>query len=400
MLSTAATKLASAPFAQRYPRVAVLVLVAVLVGGGALLLLAEHQWQVAAVLLGFGALAVVSERTQAGAEIVNAYRGHRSFGNGAALTAMLGLIAAFREDHYAILMIATVALYATACIGLNIQMAFGGVVNFAGAAFFSVGAYTAALLANTALPHVAVLALSGLTAGVLGLCLLAPVLRTRGHYAALVTIAFGLLLRSFLEVNDALGGPQGLKVAGLELFGVSFNDVGSIGPWELSFYVPYAVVAVLIFAGAAAFTWRLENSWIGVSLDAVRTDEVAASAFGLSAARWKATAFLLGNVVIGLAGAAYGMMNGFVNPNGAGLGESLLLISIIVLGGLGNIWGSVVAAAIILVIPEKLQAIQEYRMLIFSVLVLLILRYRPKGILPRPVRVLARFTGRKGENDV
>jgi ABC-type branched-subunit amino acid transport system permease subunit len=91
-------------------------------------------------------------------------------------------------------------------------------------------------------------------------------------------------------------------------------------------------------------------------------------------------------------------MNGFVTPNGAGLGESLLMLSIIVLGGLGNLWGTVVAASIILVIPEKLQAIQEFRLLIFSLLVLGILVFRPAGILSRPIRDLSRFI-RPSETD-
>ena len=96
------------------------------------------------------------------------------------------------------------------------------------------------------------------------------------------------------------------------------------------------------------------------------------------------------------AGGAYGMMNGFINPNGAGLGDSLIMLSIIVLGGLGNMWGTVGAAVVILVLPEKLQAVQEYRLLIFAILVMLILRYRPSGILPRPLRKLSRFASKGG----
>ena len=108
--------------------------------------------------------------------------------------------------------------------------------------------------------------------------------------------------------------------------------------------------------------------------------------FGLSIARWKATAFLLGNAMIGVAGALYGMMNGFVNPNSANFGDSLIMLSILVLGGLGNLWGAVVAAVVILVIPEKLQAIQEFRLVIFALLVIAILRFRPSGLMPRAAR--------------
>jgi len=194
-----------------------------------------------------------------------------------------------------------------------------------------------------------------------------------------------------------LGGPQGMKIKGFSILGIDFSRTTSIGPWDVSFYFPYAILAIVLFALAFTFARRVERSWVGIALDAVRSDEIAASVFGLSIVRWKAAAFLLGNAIVGVAGAVYGMMNGFVTPNGAGLGESLLLLSIVVLGGLGNMWGAVVAACIIVVVPEKLQAIQEYRLLIFAVLVLCILLFRPLGILPRPLRDFSRFSSRSGE---
>jgi ABC-type branched-subunit amino acid transport system permease subunit len=170
-----------------------------------------------------------------------------------------------------------------------------------------------------------------------------------------------------------------------------------VGSWTVSFYVPYAALAILVLAAAFALIRRLECSWIGVALDAVRSDETVASVFGLSIGRWKIVAFVLGNAIIGVAGAVYGMMNGFVNPNGSGLGESLLMLSIVVLGGVGNLWGSVVAAVVILVIPEKLHAIQEFRLLLFALLVLAILLFRPSGIMPRPIRDLSRFARSAGD---
>lgn len=365
----------------------------------ALLLHAENQIAVVAILAGLVALIGIADTTAVGRELTAACRDHAAFGNVLALLGGIALIALFRHEHYTLLMIATVAFFATACIGLNLQLAFAGVVNFAGAAFFVIGSYTAAILAaHTALPHLLVLAACGIVSGLLGLIVLFPVLRTRGHYAALVTIAFGLLIRTFLEVNDVLGGPQGLKVPGLDLFGISFNRVREIGPLEVSLYVPYALFGLALFVTAFLLVRLIENSWIGIALDAVRADEVAASVFGLSIANWKAFAFVVGNVLIGIAGGAYGMMNGYINPNGAGLADSLIMLSIIVLGGLGNMWGTVGAAIVILVLPEKLQAMQEYRLLIFAILVMLILRYRPSGIMPRPLRKLLRYASR-GERE-
>lgn len=367
-------------------RLAVAATVALLFAGGGFLLHAEQQGQVIALLAAFVAVFALAEKVPVGRRIVGLCRAHPGTVNLTAALSILAIAAALREEHYTLLMMATVALFATAAAGLTLQMAFAGVPNFAGAAFFAVGAYVAALLGHTGIPHLLVLLIAGLAAAVLGLVLLLPVLRTRGHYAALVTIAFGLLLRAFLEVNDVLGGPQGMKVKSFSLFGLDFSRVTEIGPYDVSFYLPYALASCALFALAFFLVRRLETSFVGVALDAVRSDEVAASVFGLSIARWKATAFLLGNAMIGVAGALYGMMNGFVNPNSANFGDSLIMLSILVLGGLGNLWGAVVAAVVILVIPEKLQAIQEFRLVIFALLVIAILRFRPSGLMPRAVR--------------
>ena len=367
-------------------RLAVAATVALLFAGGGFLLHAEQQGQVIALLAAFVGVFALAEKVPVGRRIVGLCRAHPGTVNLTAALSILAIAAALREEHYTLLMMATVALFATAAAGLTLQMAFAGVPNFAGAAFFAVGAYVAALLGHTGIPHLLVLLIAALAAAVLGLVLLLPVLRTRGHYAALVTIAFGLLLRAFLEVNDVLGGPQGMKVKSFSLFGLDFGRVTEIGPYAVSFYLPYALASCALFALAFFLVRRLETSFVGVALDAVRSDEVAASVFGLSIARWKATAFLLGNAMIGVAGALYGMMNGFVNPNSANFGDSLIMLSILVLGGLGNLWGAVVAAVVILVIPEKLQAIQEFRLIIFALLVIAILRFRPSGLMPRAVR--------------
>ena len=138
-------------------------------------------------------------------------------------------------------------LYTVATLGLNIQFGYAGVLNFAGASFFGIGAYTSAVLNTyTAVPHLLVLLIGGLLAALIGSLLLLPVLRTRGHYAALVTIAFALLLKTFLEVNDVLGGPQGMQVPSMKILGWSFNNNVEIGGVSLSFYMNYFAVSPAI----------------------------------------------------------------------------------------------------------------------------------------------------------
>jgi ABC-type branched-subunit amino acid transport system permease subunit len=319
---------------------------------------------------------------------------NRSFADREDVLGWLAVLAAcvvagfFYDNHFVLLLIVTVLLYAVATLGLNIQFGYAGVLNFAGASFFGIGAYTSAVLnAHTAIPHMLVLCIGGLLAALIGSFLLLPVLRTRGHYAAVITIAFALLLRTFLEVNDVLGGPQGLQVKGMQIFGWSFNDNIEIAKdLKLSFYLNYFVIALLLLIGTFVLVRRLERSWIGLNLDAMRLDETAASCFGLDIARWKITAFMLGNFLIGLAGALFGMVGGFVAPNNYTFADSLILVSILLLGGIGNPWGVVVATAIVVITPEKLQTIQEYRFLLYALMVIGVLLFRPEGLLPRPIR--------------
>jgi ABC-type branched-subunit amino acid transport system permease subunit len=304
-----------------------------------------------------------------------------------AILAVFAVAAFFYDNHFVLLLVVTVLLYTVATLGLNIQFGYAGVLNFAGASFFGIGAYTSAVLNDhTGVPHLLVLLIGGLVAALIGSLLLLPVLRTRGHYAALVTIAFALLLKTFLEVNDVLGGPQGLQVKGMTILGWSFNDNIQIGKIVLSFYMSYFAISMVLLVGAFILVRRLERSWIGLNLDALRLDETAASCFGLDIARWKITAFLLGNFLIGIAGALFGMVGGFVAPNNYTFADSLILVSIVLLGGIGNPWGLVVATIIVVVVPEKLQTIQEYRFLLYALMVIVVLLFRPEGLLPRPVR--------------
>ena len=224
-------------------------------------------------------------------------------------------------------------------------------------------------------------------AALIGSILILPVLRTRGHYAALVTIAFGILFKVFLEVNDTLGGPQGIQVKPIVLFGWNFNNPIKHrrlrAPRSIS---PICCSRSSCWSLELRVVRRLERSWIGLSLDAIRLDEIASACYGLNLARWKVLAFTLGNFLAGVAGAVYGHVLGFIAPNNFTFGDSLILVSIILLGGIGNPWGVVVAAAFVVILPEKLQIIQEYRFVLYASLVILILLFRPEGLLPRQLR--------------
>lgn len=369
-----------------WPRLT-MTIVALLVTGYVAILMGTEEQSYVLMLLAGGAVAVVGAMKSGILGRIH----HGDFHSWPEILAVLSVVALmgfFYDEHFALLMLATVLFMSVACFGLTIQMGFAGVVNFAGAAFFGIGSYAAAVLTKfDNLPDLVVLVIGGLIAAAIGSLLILPVLRTRGHYAALVTIAFGILFKTFLEVNDVLGGPQGLKVSGLDLFGWKFNDNIEIGALEISFYVNYVLLGLILFILAFSVTRRLERSWMGLALDAVRLDEIAASVFGLSPARWKILAFTLGNFLAGMAGAAFAMMLGFIAPNNFTIGDSLIMVSIVILGGLGNAWGVPLAAAIVIVLPEKLQVLQEYRFLLYAALVIVTLLVRPQGLLPRGMRV-------------
>lgn len=352
-----------------------------------LLLLLHDRWAPLIVVAVGAAVLVAALKTGAAARAERSFAAHEGSMNAVVVVVFLGVFLALGRENFSLLMLCTVLLYGIACLGLNIQLGYCGVMNFAGAAFFGAGSYTAAVLAaRTALPHPVILLAGGVVAGLLGSVLLLPLLRTRGHYAALITVAFGVLFRTFLEVNDTLGGPQGLVVPGLNLFGWSFNEPLTLGGVTFSFYLNYALLILLIASVAFVLARRLERSWIGMNLDAVRIDEVAASTFGLNVPYLKIMAFVIGNVFAGIAGAVFAMMTGFVSPNDFDFSTSLVLIAILVLGGIGNPWGILPAAALVIILPEKLQAIQEYRFLLYSLAVVAILLFRPAGLFPRRLR--------------
>lgn len=347
----------------------------------------ESQWEIFGLLVGAGLAMYLLRRFQVLRIVGQSAKGHSMAFAAAVVGATMAISLYFYDDNFVLFLVATVLVYILTCLGLNIQFGFVGVVNFAGASFFGVGCYTAAILTkHSATPHILVLLLGGLAAAAVGFIVLVPVLKTRGHYGALVTIAFALLFKTFLEVNDTLGGPQGLKCGGLKLFGWDVNQDIVIGSFEGSFYLGYIAVALALCVLGFILARRLEDSWVGLSMDAVRLDETVSACFGQSIPLGKITAFTLGNFYCGVAGALFAMMLGYIAPTNFTFGDSLILLSIVILGGLGSLWGAVAATIIIILVPEKFQVLQEYRFLLFAALVIAILLFRPQGLLPRPLR--------------
>ncbi|WP_432212100.1 branched-chain amino acid ABC transporter permease [Bosea vestrisii] len=249
--------------------------------------------------------------------------------------------------------------------------------------------YTVAVLGRHGdVPGLLSVIAAGAVSVAIGFILLAPVLRTRGHYAALTTLAFSVMFTVYVDASDILGGPQGIKVPGLILFGWDFSKDFVLGDYTFSSYANYVILTGSLVGLSGLLLGLMNRSWIGVWLDVVRLDETTASIFGLRVWYWKLLAFTLGNFLLGLAGAIYAQMTAFIAPANFQLSDSLAIVSILILGGVGNIWGILPATLLVILLPEKLQIVQEYRFLIFAMVVVFVLIVRPSGLLPRKLRRL------------
>jgi ABC-type branched-subunit amino acid transport system permease subunit len=289
-----------------------------------------------------------------------------------------------RQSAYWMLVLIQTMIYMLLALGLNIQLGSTGMMNLASAAFYGIGAYTAGLLSlRFGLPAIVTLPAAGVVTALFGLVLFVPIFKTKGHYLALVTLAFGIMIVLALDNTEWTGGSQGLmNIPEMKFFGYSFlHKVGKLHFYTNYFYFTLALTVLGIFVAS-----RLFNSWVGVTLATIRDDEIAAKCCGVNASYWKLIAFMTGNFMMGVAGAVYAHMIGFISPPNFQFVESLVIVSIVILGGMDNILGVLVGALILVIMPEKMRVITEYRVLIYGILIVVMLIFRPGGLLPQKPR--------------
>jgi len=263
-----------------------------------------------------------------------------------------------------------VFVYVTLGLGLNMVVGLAGLLDLGYVAFYAVGAYSYAILSvDYHLPFPVALIVGALLAAISGVALGWPTIRARGDYLALVTLGFGEIIRLLLRNWDSLtNGPRGLMdVPPPRLAGV-----------QLSTPISYYYLGLLI--GAAAFTlfWRVKRSAVGQQLAAIRDNEDAATAIGINPVRWKLYAFAVGALVAGVAGAFFASWQRFVSPESFTLNESILILSIVVLGGMGRVWPTVGAAAFLVLLPEALREFQNQRMLVLGLFLVLAVVFQEK----------------------
>lgn len=309
----------------------------------------------------------------------------------------LALIWPFFASRGSVDLATLVLIYVMLGLGLNIVVGLAGLLDLGYVAFYAVGAYSYALLYQYfGLSFWVCLPLAGLFAATFGFILGFPVLRLRGDYLAIVTLGFGEIIRILLNNWTHLtGGPNGIgSIPKPSLFGLEFGrrakEEGNI-PFHEFFNIDYNsgykviflyLLALLLVMFTIFVIRRLIRMPVGRAWEALREDEIACRSLGLNRTVIKLSAFTIGASFAGFAGAFFSARQGFISPESFTFIESAIILAIVVLGGMGSQLGIILAAVAMTVLPEMAREFQEYRMLMFGLMMVLMMIWRPQGLLP------------------
>ena len=277
---------------------------------------------------------------------------------------------------YQITIMSTALIYVVLGLGLNIVVGVAGLLDLGYVAFYAVGAYAYALLhLHFGWGFWTVLPIGGLLGALFGILLGFPVLRLRGDYLAIVTLGFGEIIRMILENWNAFShGPSGIaNIPRPGFFGMEMSLATSL---TYFYYLMIGMVLCTVFV-----VNRLQHSRIGRAWFALREDEIACQAMGIDKTRTKLAAFALGATWAGMAGVLFAAKTTFINPASFTFLESAMILCIVVLGGMGSIVGVIIAALILILLPEYLRAFADYRMLVFGAVLVVMMLFRPQGIM-------------------
>ncbi|MBI4725025.1 MAG: high-affinity branched-chain amino acid ABC transporter permease LivM [Rhodomicrobium sp.] len=305
---------------------------------------------------------------------------------------LLPVLIAGPPQRYAVDTATQILIYVMLGWGLNVVVGLAGLLDLGYVAFYAVGAYTYALIATEfGWAFWVCLPLAGLFAALWGITLGFPVLRLRGDYLAIVTLAFGEIIRIVLINWQSLtGGPSGInRIPRLSFFGLPFErsaDSSFHSFFGLEYNAVYRIIflyyVILVLALLTNFvTLRLRRAPIGRAWEALREDEIACRSLGINTVTTKLSAFAIGAMFGGFAGAFFSARQGFISPESFTFHESALVLAIVVLGGLGSQLGVVIAAVVLVGSAERFRELQDYRMLIFGLSMVLVMIWRPRGLM-------------------
>ena len=324
---------------------------------------------------------------------------HRIYGRILLCLIVIALVLPFSmfSSRYVLDVGTLILTYAVLAFGLNIVVGFTGLLDLGFAAFYALGAYSFALFSlHAGAGFWQALYLAMILAGILALLLGMTVLRLRGDYFAVVTLGFAEILRIvLLNWVSLTGGPNGISgIPRPSLFGISFDNQPAPGtisfhqimgiefePMQRVVFLYYLALALALLAGL--ITMRLRHLPLGRAMEAIREDELAAQAVGMNLTRIKLCAYMLAAFCGAAAGAFFASRQGFISPESFTFMESALILAIVVLGGMGHPLGIVVAAALLIGLPELFRDLQDYRMLAFCAGMVLIMILKPDGLFAR-----------------
>ena len=289
-----------------------------------------------------------------------------------------------RDDPYWIHVITLVFIYGFAAQGLNVHLGETGAINVGYAGLFAIGAYSSAIsVVDFGASFWMSLVYATAICWAAGLLIGACTIRTSGDYLSLVTLGFGLIVYQLaVNVSWLTHGTDGVHIPTPSLLGHSFATELPFGPVHLPKEANFYYAALAFLLAAMLLSRRISNSWIGRTWAAMRQDPVGAGCFGVNVPLTRMFSFAFGSAFAGVAGGLYAGEIGFIEPGEFSIFMSITLICMVILGGMGNWWGVVVGAFIMIVVPEKLRDFQELRYLLYGVVLLVILVYRPNGLFP------------------
>jgi branched-chain amino acid transport system permease protein len=287
---------------------------------------------------------------------------------------------ALKNDYYLGILI-FIGIHTILALGLNLLMGYAGQVSLGHAAFYGIGAYTTAILTIMLKwsPWVGLIsgaAVAGLVAYLIGL----PTLKLKGHYLAMATLGFGMIVRIVFVQSQITGGTSGMTgIPPLSIAGTQLTEDRQY------YYVVWFFVLLLIW-----LSYNIVESRVGRALRAVHTSEIAAAAAGVDIAKYKIQVFVLSAVYSGLAGALYAHYIRFVNPDPFGFMLSIQLVVMVVVGGMASIWGAIAGASTITLLSQGLQRFEDYEVIVFGAILVLVMIYMPQGLTKTAVDLMGR----------
>jgi branched-chain amino acid transport system permease protein len=296
------------------------------------------------------------------------------------IAAIIIILPLFFPSAYYYRIGALVFIFALAVVGLNLLMGFAGQVSLGHAGFLGIGAYSVAIgPVHFGAPSWLCLFAGVMLSGAIAFAVGRPILRLKGHYLAVATLGFGLLIAIVLT-NEAnwTGGPDGMNVPTLTLFG-----------WRVHGSNAWYWIAGGTFVGGFLLALNLMESPTGRALQAIHDSEIAARVLGIDVARKKLTVFIISAMYASVAGSYLALFNGLITPDVAGFLRSIELVAMVVLGGMGSIFGSLVGAAVLVVLPQALTVFQEYEQALLGLIIMVFMIFLRQGIVPSVAAGLA-----------